>query len=394
MELEKNIEKKSIYEQSELTKQYHCWAEISKEALEHNIAQYKKVIGCKTLAPVIKSNAYGHGLKEVAHICQENKNVGWVCTATLHEAIILRKIGITKPVLVLSYLGENLEQAVLENISVTAYDIETINLLNAQGKQLNKKCKIHIKVDTGLSRLGVFVDNAIELIKYANRLEYIQVEGIWTHFAESQNENRTFTNGQIKKFHRLIENLETMSIQIELIHMSNSSGTTTICAKYDNFFRVGIGIYGYWPSAYAKKATQLINPAFTLKPVLTWKTRIFSIKDLPVGSFVGYNRTYKTKRRLKIALLPVGYFDGYERRLSNKGSVMIKNQYAPIVGIVCMNVLSVDITDLKDIKIGDEAILIGDKNGVRADEISQMIDMNPREVTTKIHPEVPRIIVD
>jgi len=373
---------------------YHCWVEISKRALYHNIAQYKKFIGGKSLAPVIKSNAYGHGLQEIARICQGNSQVDWLCTAMLREAITLRNLGITKPILVLSYLGGALEQAILEDISLAVYDVETITCLNEIGKQLDKPCKIHIKIDTGLSRLGVFADNAMDIIQYARSLDYIEVEGIWTHCAESQLEDRTFTNIQIKRFERLIKSLEIAGIKIKLVHISNSSGTTTIQSKYDNFCRVGIGIYGYWPSEYARRATQLIHPDFRLKPVLTWKTQIIGIKEIPVGGFVGYNRTYRTTRPTKIALLPVGYFDGYARRLSNKGIVMVNNQYAPVVGLVCMNLLSIDVTDLKPITVGDEVTLVGDADGICAGDISQLIQVNPREVTTSIHPDVPRIIVD
>lgn len=386
--------KEGIYEQLDAPQNNNSWIEIKKSAIEHNIEQYKKIIGNNILAPVIKGNAYGHGLIEIAHICQQNKNVEWLCVATLSEALELRKNKITKPILVLSCIGQNPEQAALQNISVVVYDIETINKLNAIGKNLGKSFNVHIKVDTGLSRLGVLPENTLEFIKQVKSCSNINIQGIWTHFAESHLENRAFTNQQFKKFEYVINKLEELKINIPLKHTCNSAGTSTINSNINNFFRLGIGFYGHLPSEYVEITTKKRNPDFYLKPILQWKTNIFAIKKVRANRFVGYDRTYQTKRDSVFAVLPIGYFDGYDRRLSNKGRVIINGHIAPVVGIVCMNVLTVDVTDLKNVKIGDQATLIGDMNGIRATELAKLANINPRELTTRINSKIPRIIVE
>jgi alanine racemase len=372
---------------------YSSWVELCKNSFDHNIAQYKNVIGDKILAPVIKSNAYGHGISEIAQFCEQNKNVGWLCVATLSEALALRSLGIKKSILVLSYMGKNVDRAAIENISLTAYNFEAIKNLNTLGKNLGKTFKIHIKIDTGLSRLGVQVHKALDLIKMVKDFSRIEIQGIWTHFAESQSEDRTFTNKQIATFEHLIKAIMQVGVNIPFVHMSNSSGMITVNSKYDNFARMGIGVYGYWGSEYIKKVALEKYPRFILKPVLTWKTKISDIKRIPAETFVGYSRMYITKRPSKIGILPIGYFDGLDIRLSNKGYVLIKNQCASIIGRVCMNVIIVDITNLKDVKCGDEVILIGNAPKINAFEIGEMAGMNPREVTTKIHPDIPRVVI-
>ncbi|MFC1841687.1 alanine racemase [Candidatus Dependentiae bacterium] len=374
---------------------WHTWVEISKSAIEHNLAQYQNIIGNNNvLAPVVKSNAYGHGIAEISYICKQSKNKMWFCVTNLGEAITLREGNVTNPILVLSYIEKDPELAALLNISVVAYDADTIKKLNTIGKKINKIFNIHIKVDTGLSRLGVDAHNAIELIKEAKNLENINIEGIWTHFAEAQAEDRTFTNKQNNIFYNLIKNIKKIGIKIPFIHSCNSSAIATVNLDHTNFFRIGIGLYGYWPSDYIKKISQKKYPDFNLKPSLTWKSKIFHIKHIPAGRFVGYNRTYQTKKDTTIAIIPVGYFDGYDRRLSNKGNVIINDQIAPILGIVCMNVLTVDVTNIKNTNIGDEVILVGNRPGIKVNEIAKLIHVNPREITTNINPEIPRIIVD
>jgi len=375
-------------------KNYRTWIEVSKKALRNNINQYKKTIGDNILAPVIKGNAYGHGLMEVARICQENDNVGWLCVATAEEALTLRKNNISKPILILVYMGNDLEQIALHNIAVTVQDKETIKKLHAAGKNVGKKCKIHIKIDTGLSRLGVFPQQALNLIKYAQTQGSIQVDGMWTHFAEAQEPNRTFTNIQISRFNNLIEKLEQEGIKIPIIHSSNSSGTTTVESKYENLFRVGVGIYGYWASEYIKEVTKKKFPEFSLQPVLSWKTTIAHIKKIPAGSFIGYMRTCQAKKDSLIANIPVGYLDGYDRRLSNSSHVIINNQSAKVVGLITMNIISVDVTNIKDVHIGNEVTLIGNTKNITASELGHIGNFNVRELTTRLNPTIPRIIVD
>jgi alanine racemase len=373
---------------------YRTWLEISKSAINNNIAQYKKIIGNKILAPVIKSNAYGHGMIEVAKICEQNKDIDWLCVANADEALNLRKNGITKNILILSHIGQLAEQAIAQDISLIAYDLDTVNHLNSVGKKLGKKANLHIKIDTGLSRVGILPDEAVEFIKHIKNFEFINIEGIWTHFSEPASEDRAFTNLQASKFGNVIKELEKINIKIPFVHSGNSAGILTVNLECDNFYRPGVSFYGYWPSEYIKNFASKVYPNFKLTPCMTWKTNIFSIKNIPAGSFVGYMRTFQAQRDTKLAIIPVGYYDGYDRRFSNIGSVIINGQACKITGLICMNAIMIDVTDVQNVKIGDQVILVGPAPDVNINTMANATNMNPRDLTSKISLEIPRIIVE
>lgn len=375
------------------TQNMRTWLEISKTAINQNISNYKKIIGNKTLAPVIKSNAYGHGMLEVAQICQENKEIDWLCVATASEAIELRKNGITKNILVLSYVGQVSPQAIAQNISLIAYDLETVIYLNSVAKDIGKRVNLHIKIDTGLSRLGVTPEEAVSFIKHIQNFEFINIQGIWTHFAESGSDEREYTNLQASKFGNLIKELEKENIKIPFVHSSSSAGILTVNLECDNFYRPGIGTYGYWPSEYIENITKSNYPDFEFTPCMAWKTQVFHLKNINTGDFVGYNRTFKATRDTKIAIIPVGYYDGYDRRFSNIGCALINDKVCKIAGLICMNAMMIDVTDVQDIKIGDLVTLIGNCPEISVYQMAAATNMNPRDITSKISLEIPRIIV-
>lgn len=370
---------------------YGTWVEIDKNALEHNIANYKHLVEPALLAVVIKSNAYGHGIEQIAKICDHNRFVDYLCTVSLSEAIFLRSKGIKKPLLVLSILDENLQKAFENSIDCVIYSMNTALHLNQIGKFYNKKVNIHIKVDTGLSRLGFLVDDALPSIKQIYQLPFITIQGIFTHFADSENADQTFANQQLKRFNTLINELELLGISIPLQHSSCSAAAAAIMQSHCTMARVGIGLYGLWPSEENKQLTKKNHPHFSLKPVLTWKTKILQIKEIPSGSSVGYDRTFYTAKPMKIATLQVGYWDGYDRALSNKGCVVINNQYAQIVGRIAMNLCMVDITGL-DVSLDDDVILLGNYPGITAADVAQICETINYEIVTRINPLLPRII--
>ncbi len=366
------------------------WVEIDKKAFEHNISNYKAVIKPASLACVIKSNAYGHGIEQIAKICDQNNSVDMLFVVSLHEALFLRSIGISKPLFVLSIVADgNLQDAITQNIGLVMYDVNTILELNNLGKIVNKKAIIHLKVDTGLSRLGLNNDEILKTINSICKLPFVSVQGIFTHFAESESTDQTFTNYQIERFDNLINQLESMGVSIPLKHAACSAAATANTASHHTLVRVGIGLYGLWPSHENKQMTQQSYPQFSLKPVLTWKTKIIQIKDLPAGSYIGYDRTHKTDKQARIAILPVGYWDGLDRRLSNKGKVLINNQLASIVGRISMNLCAVDITGLK-VCLEDEVTLLGDHAGITADKMAQCCQTINYEIVTRINPLLAR----
>lgn len=378
-------------ETTQKTNRPSSWIEIDEQALNHNLQSYKAIIGPALLAPVIKSNAYGHGIELIAKLCDRNNAVDYLCVVSLREALFLRSIGIKKPLLVISIIDDNLEDAINNNIDLVTYDLDLINELQCIGKHLNKKARIHIKVDTGLSRLGLSYNKALQVIKQAATLSHILLVGVFTHFAESECADQTFTNHQLYLLNTLVQELQTTDITIPLHHAACTAAITANNKSYCSFVRLGIGTYGLWPSLDNKKVTQKLYPGFSLKPIMTWKTRIIQIKDVPAGSYIGYDRTHQVQQDSRIAILPIGYWDGYERHLSNRGKVIINNQQAPILGRIAMNLTIVDITGLR-VDTHDEVILLGNHPGITAEDIAAQCNTINYEIVTRINPLLPRRI--
>lgn len=371
------------------------WIEISKSALEHNLRMFKNSNPKTLVAPVIKSNAYGHGLLEVARLCQESSLADWLCTASLSDAVFLRTQGIIKPILVLSFLDEDPAFVAHYAIDVIVYDLATIKELSAVGRSIGKPVNIHLKVDTGMSRLGFFPHEVPEVIAKIHTMGGLVLQGIATHFAEVAQENQDYTMQQAKAFNDLLIFLAKNNINIPLRHAANSAGALNVAGPLWNFTRLGASLYGLWPSQFTHHCALKKDPSFSLKPILTWKTRVITMRQIPAHAFIGYDRTFTTTRPTTIALLPMGYFDGYNRRLSNLGVVMIRNQPAKVVGRVCMNLLMVDVTDIEGTAVGDEVILLGDFPGLTAHDVAQLTEgRNPREVTTRLNAAIKRIIVE
>lgn len=373
----------------------HTWIEISQQALEHNFKMYKQFIGNKLLGVVVKSNAYGHGILEVSRIAQESIYVDWIFTATLSEAILLRAHGITKPILVIYFIDADPAQLLAYDIATMVSDLQTLNELNELGITRGKKCKIHLKIDSGMSRFGFLPHEIIAIAKYACSLPGISAEGIYSHLAQAANVDQSFNREQENAFAKVVEALAQENIRFPFVHISNSAGSTALDTPYTNLVRVGLGMYGWWPSQSNKEITQQKMPEFDLKPVLSFKTKIFQIRKIEADCFVGYDRTYKTTKPTIIAVLPVGYFDGYDRRLSSKGILLIRGQYAPVIGIIAMTTTLVDITHIPDAQAGDEVILIGDYEKITPTQLANVMgSFNPREILTRLNPTIPRIVVE
>lgn len=369
------------------------WVEIDKSAVLHNVKQFKSIIGQNNhLAVVAKSNAYGCGLIQIVEILKDCNDVSWLCVFSLSEGLIARENDFKKPILVLGHADLEIEYAIIYQIDLVSYDINEISKLNNKAIQLKQIAYIHIKVDTGLSRLGVPVFQAFELIKAVSELSNIKIRGIFSHFAESDSTDQIFTKRQYLKFNNLINQLKQASINIPFVHCSNTTGIIRFNNCHFNMVRSGGGTYGLFKSPAIDNLGEkkyLIN----LKPVLSWKSKIVQIKDLQVGSYVSYSRTFVTFRPTKTAIVPVGYWDGYSRGLSNRGVVYIKGIKAPVIGRVCMNMIIIDITDIDTACMGDEVILVGCLPGVTPDDIAYLSNTINYEVTTKINPTIARIIV-
>lgn len=353
--------------------------EINQTAFDHNVQYYKNLIGIHNkLAIVIKGNGYGHGLHEMAYLAQQNNLVDWLLVALLSEALALQNI--SKPILVLNYSDISPEYAVGKNIYFIVDNLPYAQKLHDIGKKHSYQFNIHIKIDTGLSRMGVLAHEALDFIAQIQKLNHLHIDGICSHFAASDT-NPKFTAQQYAQFNSLITELKSHNINIPHIHMGNSAALSTVeYQAHFNFFRMGIGLYGL---GLERK---------NLKPVMTWYTHIANIKTVPAHSYISYASEYQTTRLTRIALLPVGYYDGYKFRFSNKTSVLINGSYAPVLGRIAMNMTIVDVTDISA-NIEDKVILMGNYPEIGAHELAELGNIkNVREILVGINPAIKRII--
>ena len=369
------------------------WIEINQDHFNHNISQYKKVIGNRNLSIVIKANAYGHSITHIAQLAEGNPDVHSFCVATIDEALSIRAIGAAKPILITSVLDGDPSSIINKNVSLAIYDAESARFLQSIGAKHNAIFPVHIKVDTGLSRLGIAPERARDYIRLIQSMPNLSIQGIYSHCAESNKAENSFTLQQRDLFQAVIEQLLKEGLQFPFIHFANSAATTSLDLPFCNLFRVGVGIFGLWPSLDNKLITQEKYPWFDLKPILTWKTTVRSIKEVSAGSFIGYDRTFQAKTNMCIAAIPVGYYDGYDFRLFNKASVIINGMHAPIVGRVSMNMSTIDVSHIPNIHIGNEAILMGPYSHIHPYELGLLAgNPNVREMTTKINASIARII--
>jgi len=360
--------------------------EIDLDSIAYNIHQIRKKVGNKTKTmAVMKANAYGHGAVEVAKVAID-AGAQWLAVALVEEGIQLREAGIQSPILILgSTPPDQVHEVIKYNLSQTVCSRELIETLSNEAQSWNQTAKVHIKVDTGLGRLGIFPEEVAAFVKESSCLEGIEIEGIFTHFSVAD-EDKAFTELQIKKFKEVISNLEREKIHIPLKHAANSAAVVGFASSYFNLVRPGIILYGLYPSPE-------MNRTIPLKPAMSFKTKITYLKRVPAGYSLSYDRTFTTKRKSLIAILPVGYADGYPRALSNKGEVLIKGKRAPVVGMICMDMTLVDVTHIPDVKVGDEVVLFGKQNGaqISADEIASKSDLINYEILCGISKRVPRI---
>ncbi len=370
------------------------WVEINKKALEKNVKQFKKLIGNKVkLMSVIKANAYGHGLIKTAKIVLKS-GADQIGIDSVDEAISLRKAGINSPILILGYtLVSRLKDVVKNNLIQTVYNKETIEKL---GKLKGAIAKIDLKVETGTFRQGLEKKQLLELSKLIKKYPNIKIEGAHTHYANIEDTtNHNYAQKQLQKFKYIIDFLEENNIKIPIKHTACSAAIILFPETYFDMVRLGIAMYGLWPSKETLVSAKERNRKINLEPVLCWKTRVAQVKTIKANTLIGYGLTEKVSCDSKIAILPVGYWDGYDRKLSNIGSVLIKGKKARILGRVCMNMIIVDIGHIKDVRLEDEVVLLGKqkREKITAEELAQKVGTINYEIVTKINPLIPRITI-
>lgn len=374
---------------------YKSWVEISKKALFHNVRVFRHAVGKNVkLAAVVKANAYGHGLPEIVSLLRDKVDV--LAVDNIDEALTIRGIDKKVPVLVLGYTTlANLFLPIENDISFVVYNMESLRKIVSL--KMEKLAKIHLKIETGLNRQGIQERDLPTFLKFIkSHKKSFFLEGVYTHYANIEDTlDSTFAMRQLENFREAIAAVRYKGFNPRFIHSAASAGTLLYPETYFSMIRLGIGLYGLWPSNETKLALSIKKKSITLEPVMTWKSIVAQLKSVERGESVGYGRTWYASRKGKIAVIPIGYSDGYDRKLSNSGRIIIGNSCAPVIGRVAMNMIVVDVTDIGNVKIEDEVILIGRKGRilVSAEDIAQKIGTINYEVVARINPLLPRIVV-
>ena len=340
------------------------WAEINLNNIKDNLAAIRETLKDTTkICCVVKADAYGHGAVEVSKIL-ETQNIDYLAVARFGEAIELRQSGIKMPILCLGYISEyDIAEAIKNDITFTLFSLDMAKLIDEESKELGLKARVHLKIDTGMSRLGFLpIDSSFNEIERINKLKNINIEGMYTHFATADDADKDETYLQLLKFRKVVDKLDELGIKIPIKHVSNTAGTIDLKELGFDMVRIGIGLYGCYPSDEVSKDIKL-------KPALTLKTKITSIKDLKKGSKIGYGYTYECEDDIRIATLSIGYADGFIRSQSEP-KVMIKGVLCDILGRICMDQCMVKLPLNLNIGVESDVLVIADENGIRAEDIA------------------------
>ena len=363
-------------------------AYISTDAIRHNFNEIRKSLPEKMkIMPVIKADGYGHGALTMARVLEKDSD--YFAVATIEEALALRKGGICLPIMLLGYTcPQHFEEAVENNITITILSYEDAKILSDVAKKLGKTAKIHIPIDTGMSRIGFSPDKeGADTVLKISLLENVFLEGVFTHFATSDEENKDFTHLQEKRFSGFKAMLVKNGVDVPIYHCANSGAIMQHRDFSYDMVRPGIILYGLTPS------DEVPEGLIDLVPVMELKSHVTFVKNIKKGDTISYGRTFTADKDMKIATIPVGYADGYPRLLSNKGRVIIKGHYAPITGRICMDQFMVDVSGI-DVSVGDEVTLMGKDGGllISADEIAHHAQTINYEIVCGISKRVPRVV--
>jgi alanine racemase len=368
------------------------WVEIDTAAIGRNLEAFRSIVTPGTAVMcVVKANAYGHGLEVVAPVAATHAD--WLGVNNLEEALIVRDLGLDKPVAILGHTEvDQLDHVVSGGFRQVVYRQDVAAALSRCAKDRGVTARVHLKVETGTHRQGVDLTDLHAFVSDLLALPNLEIEGVYTHFANIEDTlDPTFAQSQIEEFRRALAVVKGAGARPSWIHASATSGALLYPETGFNMIRVGIGTYGIWPSRETQLAARERGRRITLTPALNWKTRIAQIKVIKTGEFVGYGLTYQASHEMKIAILPIGYYDGYDRKLSSSGRVLVGGQAVPVIGRVMMNMIAIDVTDA-NVSQDDEVVLIGrqGKAEIRVEELAEKIGTIAYEVVSRINPGIPR----
>ncbi len=354
--------------------------------LEANYRAIQAHVKPAKMMPILKANAYGHGLVEIARLMQD-LNADYLGVAVLEEGILLREMGITIPILVLGgVLGNQIPHFIENDLTITASSIEKLWTIDEIAEQLGKTARVHLKVDTGMERIGVHYYNAEKFLETAVQCRHIDVEGIFTHLANAESEDLTYSRLQLQRFEDVLDFYENHGIEPPTLrHVANSGGILQLPESYYDIVRPGILLFGVYPSATIDKSVEV-------KPALSWRSRVVYFKVIKPGHPVGYGSSWETDEMVRAVTIPVGYGDGYFRSMSGQAEVLIRGKNYPVVGRISMDQIVVSIgweTAYND----DEVVLIGEQGSgqIRVEDLAEWAGTIPYEILTNINTRVPRV---
>jgi len=362
-----------------------CYVDL--DALRWNFRQIREKIGPEVrVLSVVKADAYGHGAREVARALAAAGSESFG-VATLEEGVELRAAGIRSPILVLAGVyPEQLGEFIQHRLTPAICETEAFKQLEKEARRRGVTLNFHLKVDTGMGRIGLPSAEVERWLPEMGQLESLKLEGLFSHFSQAENVEGSYTQSQLKAFQSVLKRLRSAGYNPPWVHLANSAAVITLPSAHFTMVRPGLMLYGAYPSPVM--ASQV-----ALKPVLSWRTRVLQLKRVPEGSSISYGQIFVTQRESSIATLPVGYADGYPRLLSNRGEVLIRGQRAPVAGRICMDLTMVDVTDIRGVEQGDEVVLLGaqGKAAISADEMARWAETISYEIFTSISDRVPRI---
>lgn len=374
------------------------WAEIDLAAIAHNVGQLRRITHPQAqLMVAVKANGYGHGAVQVAKAAL-NHGADQLGVARLHEGIELRQAGIQAPILVFGYTpAHDIQDLLTHRLMPTLYDLQSAKKMSRAVTSQNRTLTCHIKVDTGMGRLGIPCD-ALTLDGGADTFDHImamahlpglQLSGLFTHFATADAANKSFANRQFSRFQKLLADLEDAGLQIPLKHAANSGAIIDLPETHLDMVRAGISVYGLYPSSEVDKSR------IDLRPALQLKAKIINLKQVPAGTKISYGGTWETPSPTTIATIPAGYGDGYSRLLSNRGQMLVHGTKAPIVGRICMDLTMLDVGHIDDVNMDDEVVLIGRQADkiISADDIANLLGTINYEVVTALMARVTKVYV-
>ena len=373
------------------------WAEVSLTALGENFHTVQKHVGPDvTICAVVKADGYGHGAVECARAL-ESEGAVWLGVTDAAEGLALRDAGVEARILLMTGIWKGEENAIVaQNLTPTIWEPWHIELLERAARQTQNVLPVHLKLDTGMNRLGAPPAALPRLCQMLTQCKNLTLEGVSTHFASAEVLDAEDAVRQMQRFEEGLAVLHSCGLHPPLIHMGNSAAMSARPNTWKTMVRPGIALYGY-SLAFTRDGTDAHIPPLPLRPVLSWKTRVLTVKDVAAGEAVGYMGTFVTKTQSRIAVLPVGYADGYPRLLSNRARVIVRGEYAPVVGRVSMDLTIVDVTQIPNVAVGDEVILIGSSatesanKTVDAVELARLCETVPYEILCGLSQRVPRV---